>query len=126
MNGLVHETNASPRQEQWGTGLVGQGNKAQEHAAADGTKFHAMRDAPGHMRLISENHPGTTAEMPACSPAPSGANSTASPLSRALLAAASDSILQRRGGGGTEVRADELGGRLAAAGWRGELTAARP
>jgi hypothetical protein len=103
MNDLVHETNASPRQEQRGTGLVGQENKAQEDAAADGNKFQARKDAPGHMGLISENHPGMTAEMPACSSAPaaaapSGANSTASPLSHALLAAASASILQRRGG----------------------------
>nr|CAB3503033.1 unnamed protein product [Digitaria exilis] len=55
-------------------------------------------NAPGHMGLISENHPGMTAEIPACSPAPAAASAPApaatasSAVSRALLAAASASI----------------------------------
>jgi hypothetical protein len=43
-----------------------------------------QQDAPGHMGLISENHPGMTAEIPA--------TAASSPLSRVLLVAASASI----------------------------------
>jgi hypothetical protein len=90
MNDLVHETNAPPRQYQWDKRI---NKRAQQ---VDGTKFQEGRDAPGHMGLISENHPGMMAEMPACSAAAaSGATSTAS---LPLLAAASASIPQRRGG----------------------------
>ena len=68
-------------------------NRTGEHhdAPAEYGKQGAERDAPGHMGLISENHPGMTAEIPACSTAPAAA-AESSPLSRALLAAASASI----------------------------------
>ena len=78
------------------------------------------------MGLISENHPGMTAEIPACSPAasapaPAPAATVSSAVSRALLAAASASIPRTRRSGEVGERAGELGRRLAAGGgWGGE------
>lgn len=93
-------------------------NRTGEHhdaAAEDGKQGAEERDAPGHMGLISENHPGMTADIPACSPAPAAAAAAASsPLSRALLAAASASIPKpcaREGGRNGDSRAKARGAR---------------
>jgi hypothetical protein len=86
----------NPKQKQQSRG-------APRHGSNEQSEDRATRDAPGHMGLISENHPGMTAEIPAWSPAapPAAAASAPAPapgatassaVSRALLAAASASI----------------------------------
>lgn len=94
----VSVTKAYPKEE-WGSQRESAGQvRAQRCAGEEGNTARRSGDAPGHMGLISENHPGMTAEIPACSPAPvpaaaaPAAAASSSPQSRALLAAASASI----------------------------------